>query len=1151
MAPVQQTLTSKTLRGLSSITDKLSADKEDKFKKEFDNKLAKLKSRISDYNKELRYSNKFSELIYNCISLIEKIDINNFNNISIMQKVENEIKRIENLGNSFYKGNKNIIRIKRQRVKDRLRPPSSLSILETEKFNKYQSILKYSDMDPTGPDEMLYQDYNRFKSAITLIRQTLVELINEGKKYSEALKPSNIKDSAKYLGAGLAGSVLGPAAVGLAAGTFSLAKNANKNWQHFRQKTTAEKMKVLGGGLLTGLSVISGSPIGMLLGSKIKEDAEISHQRRIEETKNRRKTLVSFKHSKKESKKIDFLEPKISNIKAAGGLPTSIFNKKTKLTFGEKSDNPEKLNLFKNGKKSTKIANKSTDVILNKGDMASVIPLGKPGITTVNNVKAAGGINAVGAETSGDLSKTISKATSTEPKKDTGLIASITISNGLLKELLNIAKEQHALATDVFEFQQEQANLIELSQKDKAKVAGTGGDKKEDKSVIEKAKEKTSEIAKAIKSTIMTGVTSLLPKDGKGWGKLGGGIVGAGAGAYGGAKAGGWLAKQAEEHGLVEEGGTGSKIIKGATTAVGGIGGALLGSKIGESIASKIPGISGLLGGAGKMATTAMAKSDADQKVYVTNAAEIGDAVKGSGSPTDDITDKVTDAITEKATGKLSGLFSKMAGKPGIMGKIGGIGGKLTGLLGGGAGAAGAVTEATGAVGGVASKGVGLLGKMGPMLGGLAKFAGPIGLAMTAGQALHSGYKGWKNAGEIAGVKPGEKATTGQKAGSAAAGALSSLTLGLVSSKSIYGVLTGGLSNLFNKQNKFDDELQKQKEDSNKEFFTKIGAEGSTPLLGGLFSKVKEGFKGAKEAYTATREKGGGVFESIKAGVGGAKKGLTGTTKERETQISKAADAAGITDPKEKASFMGNMAHESAGFTSLNEGKYSAKKVWEMRGKTLSKKGVTLEQMQASEAKGGKGAMYEYMYSDKYRDKGSKMGNDQEGDAEKFKGRGFVQLTGKNNYKDMSSRLQKVGTNVDLVKNPELAEDPKIAAQIATIFWKKSGAGAKARAGDLVGANRAINGGDIGKEDRLRRTAQYEQEGSIQDRTKNAAAGAETTKLKNTELTQNAEGSKQKSPQVINNVVNNSGGAGGQKMPAPVITTADRNSYPMQLARTY
>ena len=53
------------------------------------------------------------------------------------------------------------------------------------------------------------------------------------------------------------------------------------------------------------------------------------------------------------------------------------------------------------------------------------------------------------------------------------------------------------------------------------------------------------------------------------------------------------------------------------------------------------------------------------------------------------------------------------------------------------------------------------------------------------------------------------------------------------------------------------------------------------------------------------------------------------------------------------------------------------------------------------------------------------LGNTEPGDGPRFKGRGYVQITGRTNYTNWSERL-----GVDLVGNPELAADPEIAATI-------------------------------------------------------------------------------------------------------------------------
>ena len=63
----------------------------------------------------------------------------------------------------------------------------------------------------------------------------------------------------------------------------------------------------------------------------------------------------------------------------------------------------------------------------------------------------------------------------------------------------------------------------------------------------------------------------------------------------------------------------------------------------------------------------------------------------------------------------------------------------------------------------------------------------------------------------------------------------------------------------------------------------------------------------------------------------------------------------------------------------------------------------------------------------------ARLGNTQPGDGVKFKGRGFIQLTGRDNYRIASYA---VFGDDRLLKNPSLAENPKIAAIIAVWFWE-------------------------------------------------------------------------------------------------------------------
>lgn len=98
-------------------------------------------------------------------------------------------------------------------------------------------------------------------------------------------------------------------------------------------------------------------------------------------------------------------------------------------------------------------------------------------------------------------------------------------------------------------------------------------------------------------------------------------------------------------------------------------------------------------------------------------------------------------------------------------------------------------------------------------------------------------------------------------------------------------------------------------------------------------------------------------------------------------------------------------------------------------------------------------------------------GNTAPGDGPKYCGRGYVHLTWKNNYAAMTKLLNAAGINVDLVKNPELAMRPDIAAFVMFEGMRRgSFTGAKLSTfftptkSDWVGARKIINGTDRANE---------------------------------------------------------------------------------------
>jgi peptidoglycan L-alanyl-D-glutamate endopeptidase CwlK len=84
------------------------------------------------------------------------------------------------------------------------------------------------------------------------------------------------------------------------------------------------------------------------------------------------------------------------------------------------------------------------------------------------------------------------------------------------------------------------------------------------------------------------------------------------------------------------------------------------------------------------------------------------------------------------------------------------------------------------------------------------------------------------------------------------------------------------------------------------------------------------------------------------------------------------------------------------------------------------------------------------------------LGNKGHPDGSTFKGRGFVQLTGRANYTDIGSQI-----GVDLVNNPDKANDSVIASKILARFLKNKERRIREALldNDLRAARRAVNGG--------------------------------------------------------------------------------------------
>jgi len=100
----------------------------------------------------------------------------------------------------------------------------------------------------------------------------------------------------------------------------------------------------------------------------------------------------------------------------------------------------------------------------------------------------------------------------------------------------------------------------------------------------------------------------------------------------------------------------------------------------------------------------------------------------------------------------------------------------------------------------------------------------------------------------------------------------------------------------------------------------------------------------------------------------------------------------------------------------------------------------------------------------------NRMGNGNEcsGDGWKYRGRGFIQLTGKNNYTQLSK-----DTGIEFINNPDLLLNEADAMIAALWFWTQNRLNRFSDADNVEGLTRAINGGYNGLAHRKELTIKY------------------------------------------------------------------------------
>ena len=152
--------------------------------------------------------------------------------------------------------------------------------------------------------------------------------------------------------------------------------------------------------------------------------------------------------------------------------------------------------------------------------------------------------------------------------------------------------------------------------------------------------------------------------------------------------------------------------------------------------------------------------------------------------------------------------------------------------------------------------------------------------------------------------------------------------------------------------------------------------------------------------------------------------------------IKAALQKQGITDPKYIAATLGNVMKETGGKSqseNLNYGKTDNTRIRSIFGKRAAGK----SDAELDAIKKDPQQMGEMMYG-KDTKIGLQMGNNEPGDGFKYRGRGFIQLTGKGNY---SAASKAIYGDDRLVVNPDMVNDPAVAADVSAWYMKKGQAG--------------------------------------------------------------------------------------------------------------
>jgi len=178
-------------------------------------------------------------------------------------------------------------------------------------------------------------------------------------------------------------------------------------------------------------------------------------------------------------------------------------------------------------------------------------------------------------------------------------------------------------------------------------------------------------------------------------------------------------------------------------------------------------------------------------------------------------------------------------------------------------------------------------------------------------------------------------------------------------------------------------------------------------------------------------------------------------------EIPSVSDKFGINTPLRLSHFLAQCSHESGDFKAVRENlNYSAEGLRKIFGKYFPTDAIAAQYARQPEKIANK------VYANRMGN-----GNEASGDGYNYRGRGYIQLTGKENYASFDKVVDE-----DILSNPDLVAT-KYPLMSAAFFFNKNGLWSICDKGDSIDVvtmvTKRVNGGTIGLEDRIKKFKQY------------------------------------------------------------------------------